>query len=86
MILRFLLRVGYSLQAGQETSRSVYRAHVQVGLLAEHSGHLLELVLAKQAVIDKQASQAVADGSSHQRRGNGGIHSARKRAQRAFRP
>lgn len=69
-------RFVHARQCGQEAVFRLNVNDVQAEVVAEHFHHLLGFVQAQQAVVDKHAGQALADGAVQQHRGDGGVNAA----------
>ena len=78
--LPFLLRFGYARQMREEALLRIHPDEVQIPA-GKRGFHLISLILAHQAVIDKDAGQSLPDGFRQQGRRDGGIHPAGKRQQ-----
>jgi hypothetical protein len=78
--LAFFLRVGHAGQFLQKLFGPIHHVQVDMEMPAEHRLDALPLVLAKQAVIDKDADKLIADGLVQQRRRHRRIHPARQAA------
>ena len=72
-----MLRIGNASQIGKELLRGIDTNHVE-SQAAVVVHHLLELVLAQHAMIDKDTSEAVADSTVQQHGSHTGIDTARK--------
>ena len=84
MVLRFVLGVDYAFELADEAVGGVDMDQRHVVVLAEHRDDVRRLVLAHQAVVDKDAGELVADRLVDQQGGDRGIDAARKRADDAL--
>ena len=76
----FLLRFGHTRQMREEALLGVHPDKVQIPA-GKSRFHLISLILAHQAVIDKDAGQTVSDRFRQQGCRDGGIHPAGERQQ-----
>ncbi len=75
-----LLGIDDAVELAQEPLARVDDDDVEVQHVAECRQHLLGFVFAQQPVIDENAGELVADRARHERRRNGRVDAARKRA------
>jgi hypothetical protein len=76
-----LLGLGNTFQSGEETIRGIDRHQVHVNVAAECVHHFPGLILAQEAVVDKEAGQVVPDGAVDKGRCHRGIDPAAEAAQ-----
>ena len=70
--------VGNAGEFGQELFRRIHMHHMHTEMTPHHFQHRLPLIQAQQAVIDKHASELVADGTVNQRGRHRRVHPARQ--------
>ena len=72
----FLFGVGYAFESLVEVLFGVHSYHVEAHVGGVAAQHVLELVVAQQAVVHEDAGEVFADGAVKEHGGHGGIHAA----------
>ena len=73
-----LLRLEHAVQLRQKTRLGVYMYDLNAHVISEGSHDLFALMQAQQAIIDKHACEALADGLMQNRRRDSRVHAAGK--------
>ena len=80
--LALLFRIGDACKLRQKPITRIHCYQVESKPVAKIGLYFLEFVFAQYAIVDKDAGQPVSHGTLHQNGRHGGIHAARKRADR----